>query len=257
MATESQRRHVHTRSIRVDAYVRDDGLWDVEAVLADTKSRDIQLASGVRAAGEPVHEMRLQVTVDEELNVLDASASTSWVPYPGYCGEIEPERLVPAAVARTLAASASWPDEHALFDSWFDEGDDIAALHPSGAGRHPQDPVAPVTHVDWSTIDVLDEVQLPGELAGTAAVASEVARFKEPPRRRETIARLVTHHHVTGRRRPVALVCVRLALDDVVRIEQDNLMPHARTRLPRLLVQLTLEVDDRRRVLAHAQERHD
>jgi hypothetical protein len=43
-------------------------------------------------------------------------------------GEIESERLVPAAVARTLAASADWPDVHALFDSWFDEGDDIAAL---------------------------------------------------------------------------------------------------------------------------------
>ncbi len=35
---------------------------------------------------------------------------------------------MPAAVARILAASASWPGEHALFDSWFYEGDDIAAL---------------------------------------------------------------------------------------------------------------------------------
>jgi hypothetical protein len=43
-------------------------------------------------------------------------------------GETEPERLMPAAVARTLAASANWPDEHALFDSWFEQGDDIAAL---------------------------------------------------------------------------------------------------------------------------------
>jgi len=31
MTTQPQRRHVHTRSIRVDAYARDDGLWDVEA----------------------------------------------------------------------------------------------------------------------------------------------------------------------------------------------------------------------------------
>jgi hypothetical protein len=42
-------------------------------------------------------------------------------------GEIEPERLVPAAIAHILAASASWPGEHALFDS-FDEGDEIAVL---------------------------------------------------------------------------------------------------------------------------------
>jgi hypothetical protein len=102
MALESQRRHVHTRSIRVDAYARDDGLWDIEAVLVDTKSRDLQLVSGLRAAGEPVHEMRLQVTIDTDLNVRDASASTSWVPYPGYCNQIEPEykRLVGLNLAR-------------------------------------------------------------------------------------------------------------------------------------------------------------
>lgn len=102
MAIETQRRHVHTRSIRVDAYVRDDGLWDVEAVLVDTKSRDLQLASGLRRAGDPVHEMRLQVTVDLELNVRDAEATTSWVPYPGHCNTIEPEykRLIGLNLAR-------------------------------------------------------------------------------------------------------------------------------------------------------------
>jgi hypothetical protein len=102
MAIESQRRHVHTRSIRVDAYARDDGLWDVEAVLVDTKSRDLQLASGPRLAGDPVHEMRLRVTVDVDLNVRDAHASTSWVPYPGFCNQIEPEyrRLIGLNLAR-------------------------------------------------------------------------------------------------------------------------------------------------------------
>lgn len=102
MAIESQRRHVHTRSIRVDAYARGDGLWDVEAVLVDTKSRDLQLASGPRLAGDPVHEMRLQVTIDSDLNVRGAEASTSWVPYPGFCNQIEPEykRLIGLNLAR-------------------------------------------------------------------------------------------------------------------------------------------------------------
>jgi len=102
MTTQPQRRHVHTRSIRVDAYARDDGLWDVEATLVDTKSQDLQLASGLRKAGDPVHEMRLQVTVDADLNVHDASAAASWVPYPGHCGQIEPEykRLVGLNLAR-------------------------------------------------------------------------------------------------------------------------------------------------------------
>lgn len=83
----SSRRHVHTRSIRVDAWVRDDGLWDLEAVLVDTKSRDFQLATGVRPAGEPVHDMNLRVTIDASLNILDAHARTAASPYPGYCDD--------------------------------------------------------------------------------------------------------------------------------------------------------------------------
>jgi len=42
------RRPVHTRSIRVDAFARDDGLWDLEAELVDTKARDFPLATGLR-----------------------------------------------------------------------------------------------------------------------------------------------------------------------------------------------------------------
>jgi hypothetical protein len=43
-------------------------------------------------------------------------------------GQTEPEYLMPAAVAQVLAGSADWPDEYALFGSWFEQGDDIAAL---------------------------------------------------------------------------------------------------------------------------------
>lgn len=85
MSSSPPRRLVHTRSIRVDAYVREDGLWDVEAALTDTKAKDFSLATGVRKAGDPVHQMSLRVTVDAGLNIVDASAASSWVPYPGHC----------------------------------------------------------------------------------------------------------------------------------------------------------------------------
>lgn len=88
MASPPVRRKVHTRSIRIDAYARDDGLWDIEAVLSDTKSKDFNLATGVRRAGDPVHEMTLRVTIDAHLNVLAAHAQSHWVPYPGYCDTI-------------------------------------------------------------------------------------------------------------------------------------------------------------------------
>ena len=85
MSETPSRRFVHTRSIRVRAYARDDGLWDLEAELADVKEKDFALAVGVRKAGDPVHEMQLTLTIDTQLNVVDASARSDWVPYPGHC----------------------------------------------------------------------------------------------------------------------------------------------------------------------------
>lgn len=84
----ANRRHVHTRTVRVDAYARDDGLWDLEAVLTDTKSRDFPLATGVRNAGAPVHEMRMTLTIDTQLNVVDVQARSDAIPYPGHCETI-------------------------------------------------------------------------------------------------------------------------------------------------------------------------
>lgn len=79
------RRFVHTRSICVRAYARDDGLWDLEAELADVKEKDFALAVGIRKAGDPVHSMQLRLTIDTQLNVVDAEAQSDWVPYPGHC----------------------------------------------------------------------------------------------------------------------------------------------------------------------------
>ena len=62
----------------------------------DTKSRDFELATGLRKAGDPIHEMRLRVTVDTDLNVVDADAESLRVPYEGECDRIGPNyrRLV-------------------------------------------------------------------------------------------------------------------------------------------------------------------
>lgn len=87
----SSRQFRHRRSITVEAYARDDGLWDLEACLTDVKSRDAALASGVRKSGEPIHEMHLRVTIDTRLNVVDVSARSLAVPYPGHCERITPD----------------------------------------------------------------------------------------------------------------------------------------------------------------------
>jgi hypothetical protein len=75
----------HRRAIRAEAFERDDGLWDIEACLTDQKPRDFPLALGVRPNGLPIHELWLRITIDRKLNIVDAEASSDWVPYPGHC----------------------------------------------------------------------------------------------------------------------------------------------------------------------------
>ncbi len=91
-----QRELKHTRDLRVEVYKRADNLWDVEARLTDRKANDFRLASGPRSASEPVHDMTVCVTINEQFDVLAASAQAHSVPYPGYCEVITPayEQLV-------------------------------------------------------------------------------------------------------------------------------------------------------------------
>jgi len=80
----------HTRAIQVDAYARDDGLWDLDARISDVKTRAITLASGLRAGGDPVHDLKLRITINRDLVIVDAAAASDKVPYPGYCDTIAP-----------------------------------------------------------------------------------------------------------------------------------------------------------------------
>jgi hypothetical protein len=80
----------HQRAIRAVAYEREDGLWDIDACLTDHKPRDVPLAAGVRPNGLPIHELWLRITIDRKLNVVDAEASSDWVPYDGQCQNSNP-----------------------------------------------------------------------------------------------------------------------------------------------------------------------
>jgi hypothetical protein len=88
--SEVERELTHTRRVRYEGYKRVDGLWDIEAHLLDTKNHDFHLKTGVRRAGQAVHDMWLRVTIDSSFTVLDAQASMDAVPYPGGCERIPP-----------------------------------------------------------------------------------------------------------------------------------------------------------------------
>ncbi len=105
--SEVERELTHTRRVRYEGYRRADGLWDIEAHLTDVKNHDFQLKTGVRRAGLAVHDMWLRVTVDRALNVVEATASSDAVPYPGGCEAIAPayRKLVGLNLARGFRKS--------------------------------------------------------------------------------------------------------------------------------------------------------
>nr|WP_255501281.1 DUF2889 domain-containing protein [Mitsuaria sp. WAJ17] len=87
MSLSPERQLMHRRAIAVQVYSRADGLFEVEAELQDSKTRDIPLAGGIRRAGEPVHDMGLWLVVDRHLGILAATSGTRWMPYPGQCDQ--------------------------------------------------------------------------------------------------------------------------------------------------------------------------
>ena len=79
----------HTRAIECKGYVREDGLWDIEGHLVDTKTYVHTRRDGgrERAPGEPVHNMWLRLTIDLDLKIHDVEAVTDSGPYE-LCGNI-------------------------------------------------------------------------------------------------------------------------------------------------------------------------
>lgn len=65
------RKPSHLRQTTFRSFARDDGLWDIEGELHDSKFEDMvsPIDGSVRPAGAPVHHMHLRVTIDAQLTV--------------------------------------------------------------------------------------------------------------------------------------------------------------------------------------------
>lgn len=98
------RQLLHQRRVTCRGYRRADGLFDIEGHLEDTKTYAFSNHDrGEVKPGEPIHGMWLRLTVDGELTVHDAEASTEYAPY-AVCPRITPnfQRL------RGLRIGAGW-----------------------------------------------------------------------------------------------------------------------------------------------------
>src|SRR5207247_11184836 len=89
LPSTSRRALKHTRTIQIEAFTRDDGLWELDAHITDIKSSDIPLVRGNLPAGEPLHSLWLRLTLDREYKIVGVAAASEAVPYTGHCDTID------------------------------------------------------------------------------------------------------------------------------------------------------------------------
>ena len=76
------REPLHIRTVTCTGYHREDGLWDIEGHLTDTKTYGFDNAHrGHVASGKPVHDMWIRLTVDNDFEVQNVEAVTDASPY--------------------------------------------------------------------------------------------------------------------------------------------------------------------------------
>jgi len=96
LSKSTPRKMLHLRDISLRGYEREDGMIDVEAHMTDSKTHSLSMRDrGGLAAGEPMHDMWLRVTVDAEMTIVAAEAAMDATPY-SVCPGVAPnyQRLV-------------------------------------------------------------------------------------------------------------------------------------------------------------------
>jgi hypothetical protein len=83
--SSTTRKKMHHRRVDCEGYLRDDKLWDIEAHMTDTRTYDCTYdefhRDGLIRAGEPVHDMRVCLTIDLDFKIHDARASSDHTPF--------------------------------------------------------------------------------------------------------------------------------------------------------------------------------
>jgi len=90
LSPPAPREQLHTRRYEFHGFRRADGLWDIEGRMTDAKHYPFPNEwRGDIQPGEPLHDMRVRVTVDDDLLITDIEAATAAGPF-AICGGIAP-----------------------------------------------------------------------------------------------------------------------------------------------------------------------
>ena len=85
LSEAAPRKPLHTRDIKLHGYQREDGQFDIEAELIDTKAYPFDIDGRPIPVGAPLHHMRARITGNEHLVITSAEAVTESGPF-SICG---------------------------------------------------------------------------------------------------------------------------------------------------------------------------
>ncbi len=102
------RQPIHRREITLQGYERTDGLFDIEATLADTKTHEFSVDERAIRPGERLHGMLMRMTVDETMLIVACEAETQFAPY-SICpqGAVNFSRLAGLRIGRGFLRAAA------------------------------------------------------------------------------------------------------------------------------------------------------
>jgi len=89
------RTELHLRRIEMRGYRRDDGMYEIDGRVTDTKARDLVTMGGTRiAANTPIHDMWVRLVVDDTLLVHDVIAVSDSTPFEVCKEAVAPMRAI-------------------------------------------------------------------------------------------------------------------------------------------------------------------
>lgn len=109
LSPPAPRKPLHTRHIEMVGYEREDGLFDVEAHLVDTKTYSFTNQDrGEVTPGVPLHEMLARMTLTADMEITAFEAATDFSPY-SICPQAAPNfaRLAGLRIGRGFVKAAN------------------------------------------------------------------------------------------------------------------------------------------------------
>ncbi|TYL49463.1 DUF2889 domain-containing protein [Marinomonas sp. IMCC 4694] len=89
--TQVKRKLMHKRVIESHGFLREDGLWDIQATMQDLKAYDVrrEFDDSLVPTNSPFHDISVTLTLDDTFLIKEVNVSMDSFPFPN-CGAAAP-----------------------------------------------------------------------------------------------------------------------------------------------------------------------